>query len=379
MKITRIKSFAVTGPLTDLCFVKVETDDPTMFGWGEASLPTKCPAVAQAVRDMEGLLIGFDPLRTEFCWQRMYRHSYWRGGPILSSSISGIDIALWDIKGKVLDVPVCDLLGGAVRDHIRPYANLGLSSDPTELRRRARHAVGQGYRRVKFYPLTAVHPVEDAAAIDNVARCCAAVREEMGTEGSFCLDFHGRCSPGLAIQIERAVRDTQPMWIEEPVAPENLAGLQSCARSFVVPIAAGERWFTRWGFLPAMEQRLVSIVQPDVANAGGISELARIADMAETYGIAFAPHNPNGPVQSLASIHLSAAKAAFTILEHRHDQVAAMRRFSLDAPDVGADQTIVVPRRSGLGIELDEDQLSAMACQVAVLESFRDDGSIADW
>jgi galactonate dehydratase len=309
----------------------------------------------------------------------MYRHSYWRGGPILTASISGIDIALWDIKGKVLDAPICDLIGGAVRDHVRPYANLGLSTDPHELRSRARSAMSMGYPRVKFYPLTAVHPSEDPFAISNLVACCEAVRDELGPQGSFCLDFHGRCSPGVAIQMELAVRHTQPMWIEEPVAPENLAGLESCARAFSVPIAAGERWFTRWGFVHAMEERLVGIVQPDVANAGGISEVARIADMAETYGIGFAPHNPNGPVQALASLHLAAAKPAFTLLEHRHDQVVGMRELTADAIDVGPEGWLEIPTRKGLGVALNEEYLSARPCAVAVLQSFRDDGSVADW
>lgn len=379
MKITAVKAYAVAGPLTDLCFVKVETDEPGLYGWGEASLPMKSPAVAQAVRDMAALVTGMDPIAVERVWQRMYRHSYWRGGPILTSAISGIDQALWDIRGKYLNQPVCALLGGPVRDRVELYANLGLSSDPAELRRRATAAKALGYKVFKFYPLPAVAATESPTAVATVVACCEAVRDEIGSDQSYALDFHGRCSTALAVQMEAGVRHTQPMWIEEPTPPENPQALGRCAEKFVTPLAAGERLFTRWGFRELLENKLVDIIQPDVANAGGISEMMRIAAMAELYGVAFAPHNPNGPVQAMASLHLATAAPAFTVLEHRHDMAEGMAAFASNAPRLESDGYAAIPTGPGLGIDLDEGWLAAHPATPSLYESFRADGAVADW
>lgn len=379
VNIVAIKAFAVAGPLTDLCFVKVETDVEGLHGWGEASLPLKCPAVSQAVRDLAPLVIGMDAMAVERCWQRMYRHSYWRGGPILSSSISGIDQALWDIRGKRLDLPVCELLGGPVRDRVQLYANLGLSTDPLELKRRAEAALPLGFTVFKFYPLPAVSAIESPGAIDGVVASCEAVRGAIGPDRSFAIDLHGRCSTSFAVQLEAAIRHTKPMWIEEPTPPENKQALSRCAEKFQTPIAAGERNFTRWDFRELLEGKLVDIIQPDASNAGGISEMMRLAALAEMYGVAFAPHNPNGPVQAMASLHLGFAAPAFTILEHRHDVWESMSQFASASPVAGADGFAAQPVEPGLGVELDEGWLLTHPASPLVLESFRADGSVGDW
>ncbi len=378
MKITDIKAYAFAGPVSDLCFVKVETDEG-LHGWGEASLPMKCPAVARAVADIAPLVIGQDPIESEACWQSMYRHSYWRGGPILTSSISGIDTALWDIKGKVFGQPVYRLLGGAVRHKALAYANLGLSTDPEVFRTRAAAAMALGYQAFKFYPLPAVGAHETPATIERIVACCRAVRETIGPERQFALDFHGRCQAALAVRIEAAVRDTQPMWIEEPVQPENNASLQRCAEKFTTPIAVGERLFTRWGFKDLLAAQWVDIIQPDVSNAGGISEMMKIGALAEMHGVAMAPHNPNGPVQCLASLHLAFALPSFSILEHRHDVGDAFAKFASAYPAIGADGYFEPPTAPGLGIDLDEAYLAAHPGQAAAYDSYRADGSVGDW
>jgi galactonate dehydratase len=379
MKITRIKAWAVAGPLSDLCFAKVETDDD-LFGWGEGSLPGKCEGVAASVREMAHLITGMDARRIEHVWQRMVRHSYWKAGPILSSAVSAIDMALWDIRGKFYDAPVHELLGGAVRDRIWLYANLGLSSDPAELRRRAKDALTLGYNAVKFYPLPPVMTLEGPAAYRTVVACCEAVRDEIGPDGAFCLDFHGRCAPNVAVQMEAAVRHTRPLWIEEPTAPEDVGALQRCQEKFVTPLAVGERFNSRWQFREVFEKRLADVVQPDAANCYGISEMHRIAAMAETYGVAYAPHNPNGPVQAQASLHLAAAAQNFSILEHRHDLIDDMAKFASVSPRSTGDGWAAVPAGPGLGIELDETALEAMRLgDRCIPESFRADGSIGDW
>lgn len=380
MKITRLNVLTTYSPISDWTYVKVETDDPSVFGWGECSLPSKPNGVEGAVRDLEKLLVGADPLDTEWCWQRMYRHGYWRGGPIQTSALSGVDIALWDIKGKVLNLPVYKLIGGAVRKRIRLYANLGLADEPEEFRRRARHALGLGYKVVKLYPLPAVGPIEGRAALDHIVACCEAVRDEVGSDRDFALDFHGRLSPGLAVVVEAALRHTRPLWIEEPVAAEGVAQLARLAEKFVTPIAVGERLVTRWAFREVFERELAAIVQPDVANAGGISELVRIAAMAEMYGLAFAPHNPNGPVQSAASLHLAAALQPFAMLEHRHEHHDFMRGLiGASVPAVEADGCTSLPTGVGLGVAVDEAFAASHSEGSWIPESFRADGSIADW
>ena len=217
------------------------------------------------------------------------------------------------------------------------YANCGLSEDPDEFRRRVRHARSLGYRVVKFYPIPSVGPVEGPAVVRCVVACCEAVRDELGEEADFALDFHGRLSAGLAVAMEAAVRHTHPLWIEEPVLPETPKALGRLAEKFVIPIALGERLFTRFAFREILEGELASIIQPDVANAGGITEMIKIAALAETYGVGFAPHNPNGPVQSLASMHLAAALQPFAMLEHRHEHHDFMEKLASCVPKVEAD------------------------------------------
>ncbi|HEY8358396.1 MAG TPA: galactonate dehydratase [Ramlibacter sp.] len=380
MKILSVTPFAIQGPVSDLCFVKLQTD-AGVFGWGEGSLPGKASAVAAAISELGVLVAGMDALQIERVWQRMVRHSYWKAGPILSSAVSAIDMALWDAKGKFYGTSVHDLLGGAVRNRIWLYANIGLCQDPGELRERTQVATEMGYTAVKFYPLPAVMTLEGPQAYRAVAACCEAVRDEIGPDGSFCLDFHGRCSPAVAVQMEAAVRHTQPLWIEEPTAPEDVGALQRVQQKFQIPVATGERYSSRWQFREIFERRLADVVQPDASNCYGISEMHRIGAMAETYGIAFAPHNPNGPVQAMASLHLSAAAQNFAILEHRHDVIDAFGAFASVSPKSSGDGWAAIPVGPGLGIELDEQALLAMPFQPGrwVAESFRVDGSIGDW
>lgn len=379
MKITAIHTFTAWSPFTDWSFVKVETDDPAIFGWGECSLPSKPQGVAGALRDLEPLIRGADPLDREWCWQRMYRHSYWRGGPILTSSISAIDMALWDIAGRVQNTPVYKLLGGAVRQRIKLYANIGLSTSPEVLQERARHAVGLGYRIVKFYPLPPLAGIEGPAVIEQVVRCCEAVRDEIGSDRDFALDFHGKTSASAAIAIEAAVRHTHPLWIEEPVLPETPNALQRCAEKFIVPIALGERLFTRWAFRPLLEQELISVMQPDVANAGGISEMMRMASLAELYGVTFNPHSPNSPLQAMASMHIAANSQAFGMLEHRHEHHDYMTRLCSFVPTVDADGCTSLPQGPGLGTTINEAFFANQEPRRFIPEEWRADGSIAEW
>jgi len=379
MKITALKPFGCQGSHSDWTFVKVETDEPGLYGWGECTLPGKTHGVQGAIRDLEKLILGADPLNSEWCWQRMYRHSYWRGGPIQTSALSGIDTALWDIRGKAWGQPLYRLLGGAVRDRVKLYANIGLSTSPEELRERAEVAIAMGYRGVKAYPLPAVGPVEGPAAIRQVVACCEALRDVLGGERDFALDFHGRCTASIAVEMEAAVRHTRPLWIEEPVPAEQTESLRRVAEKTVIPLAAGERLFTRWAFRQLLEEELVGIIQPDASNAGGVSEMMKIASMAECFGVGFFPHSPNGPLQALASLHLSLCAPTAQWQEHRHDALEFTRRACAAAPVVDADGYCRVSDAPGLGAEIDEDFLRAHPPGDWIPESFRPDGSIGDW
>jgi galactonate dehydratase len=380
MKISRIKAYSIASPVTDWTYVKVETDQPGLFGWGECSLPGKPRGVLGAIADLQKLVVGADPADIEWIWQRMYRHSYWRGGPILTTSISGIDTALWDIRGKLLDQPVYKLLGGAVRKRIKLYANLGLSTSPDEFRKRARHAMEFGYRAFKVYPLPEVGKIEGPKTIETIVACCEAVRDEIGKERDFAIDCHGRASAALATQIEHAVRHTWPIWIEEPVAAESIEALRRCAEKCATPLAVGERLFTRWAFRQLLEEELVSIIQPDVSNAGGISEMMKLASLAELYGVAFNPHNPNGPLQSQTSLHLAAATSAFEMLEHRHEHHDFMRKLCSTFPTVDAsDGCAALPTGPGLGVDVDEHFLASNPATDWTPEAFRPDGTPSDW
>ncbi|CAM5762194.1 galactonate dehydratase [Labrys miyagiensis] len=379
MKIARITPFLCYSPISDLVFVKVETDEPGLFGWGECSLPSKPHGVVGAVRDLEKLVLGEDPERIEWIWQRMYRHAYWRGGPIQTSALSGIDMALWDIRGKIHARSVGMLLGGPVRDRVKAYANLGLSTSPQEFRDRVEIALAMGFKAVKIYPLPNVAPTEGRAAIRQIVACCEAVRDALGDDLDFAIDMHGKPSASLAIAIEAAVRHTSPLWIEEPVPAEANESLERLAQHSATPIAVGERLFTRWPFRAILENEWAGIIQPDVANAGGISELVRIASLAEMYGVTFAPHNPNGPVQAAASLALSAYAQNFAMLETRHTNLEWTARLCSYVPRVDRDGYLALPEGPGLGVEIDEAFLRSQDKGQWIPEAFRADGSIADW
>ena len=379
MMITAIKPYAIATPVTDWALVKVETDEPGLFGWGECSLPGKPNGVVGAVRDLEKLVVGQDPLNSEFLWQRMYRHGYWRGGPIQTSAMSGVDVALWDIRGKAWRQPLHKLLGGAVRTKVKLYANIGLSCDADEFRRRAEVALSMGYRAVKIYPLPAVGSIEGPAVVRQVAGCCEAIRDVIGKDRDFAVDLHGRCSAALAAQIESAVRDTGPLWLEEPVPAEQPHSLRRLAEKVMLPLAGGERLFTRWGFKQVLDEQLLDVIQPDVSNAGGVTEMAKLATLAELHGVAFSPHNPNGPVQSLVSLQLAAHAPTGQWLEHRHEHHAFMKRITPTFPVVGPDGYCELPDRPGVGADVDEEFLKSSPAKDWTPEVFREDGSPGDW
>lgn len=371
MKITRLETMFVKPRWV---FLKVHTDEG-LVGWGEPIVEGWSRTVAACVGEMGRYLIGQDPRRIEHHWQTLYRGGFYRGGPVLVSALSGIEQALWDILGKSLGVAVHQLLGGAVRERIRVYSHVGGES-PGAIAERGRAVVARGFRALKMCPFGAARVLEGPAFVEAAVARVAALREAVGKEVDIGLDFHGRVGPALAVQLARALEPLNPMFIEEPCLPENVDAMVQVARSTRVPIATGERLFTRWGFREVLEKQAAAILQPDLSHAGGILEVRKIAAMAEAYYAAIAPHCPLGPVSLAACLQVDACTPNFLCQE----QVSLGEGY-LKAPFALDGGYIPVPSGPGLGIEVDE---AAVAGQLydGSWEPPRlghEDGSVADW
>jgi galactonate dehydratase len=361
----RITSLQVHHLAPRFSVLVVRTDDDALFGLGEAVLEGKARVVEAAIRDFEPLLIGRDPRLIERLWIDMFRTTFYPSGSILASAISAVDQALWDINGKALGVPVHALLGGRVRDRVRMYrhVNVGdLSANEVargddhinDLVAEAKVAVAEGFTMVKTALPGPARGLESAAFVDFQTRRFAALREAVGPEVDIAIDFHGRVGPGLAKVLIAALAPYSPLFIEEPCLPENVDAMVDIARSTPVPIATGERLFTRWGFREVLEKGAATVLQPDLAHCGGISEGRKIAAMGETYYAQLAPHNPLGPVNLAASIQLALTVPSFLCQEQLH-----LGHGILTQPFAVVDGYVEAPTAPGLGIELDPDALAS--------------------
>ena len=345
-------------------FLVLRTDDG-LYGLGEAALEGRDRVVEAAVHELEYLLLGQDAARIEYLWHLMYRATFYPAGAIMASAISAIDQALWDLMGKRLDVPVHVLLGGAVRDRARVYKHVNTDdhsptrpeeaeADVVELAGLARSAVAEGFTVVKTALPGPARYVESKAFIDRQVARFAALREAIGDEVDFAVDFHGRVRPALAIQLINEIEPLRPLFVEEPCLPEDVGAMSEVARHVNVPLAAGERLFTRWGFQRLIESRAVSIVQPDLSHCGGISEARKIAALSETYSLGFAPHNPLGPVNLAASLHLS-----FTIESFVAQEQLTLGEGLITEPFTVDRGYVDLPSRPGLGVELDFEAIES--------------------
>ena len=372
MKITKLELFHV---LPRFSFLKMSTDEG-IIGWGEAIVEGRSRTVEMAVKELEPHLIGQDPRRIEHHWQAMYRGTFYRGGPILTSAISGIEQAMWDILGKSLNVPVYQLLGGAVRHRIRMYRGIG-GGTVQEAHANARKLRENGFTMMKTGIEAMAHVLETPKWISQQVERIEAIRDAIGDGCDFGIDFHGRISPALAIRLIKELERFEPLFIEEPCLPENADTLATIARSTTLPIATGERLFTKWAFREVLEKQAAAIVQPDLAHCGGILEGKKIAAMAEVYYAGFAPHNPLGPINLAASVQLSANVPNFLAQEH-----ATLGEGYLKKPFVIKDGYLEVPTAPGLGIEVDEDAIREMRYDGdwdTPRWFHEDDGSVADW
>lgn len=367
VRITKLETFLVKPRWL---FLKVHTD-VGVVGLGEPILEGRALTCQMAVKEIEPYLVGKDPRRVAHHWQAIYRHAFYRGGPILTSALSGIDQALWDIKGKLLGVPVYELLGGPTRTRVKVYAH---ARTPEEIREK----IKQGFRAFKTGPAKRRPSkyIETPAEIAYAAEKFAELREAAGPDIDIAIDFHGAISPATAKLLIKALEPYQPMFVEEPINCQNHDIMAEIARSTHLPIATGERVFTKWGFREVLEKRAATVLQPDLCHAGGITECRIIAGMAEAYYAAIAPHNPLGPISLAAGIQLAASIPNFLCQE----QVTLGEGY-LKRPFVVKDGYVDIPTEPGLGIELDEE---AMADKIG--HDWRnpetydpDDGSVVDW
>ncbi|WP_449582155.1 galactonate dehydratase [Promicromonospora kroppenstedtii] len=366
-------------------FLKIETDEG-IVGWGEPVLEGRAASVAAAVEELSDYLIGKDPRRIEEHWTVLYRSGFYRGGGIHMSALAGIDQALWDIKGKALGVPVHDLLGGRLRDRIKVYSWIG-GDRPAETAAQAKDAVERGFTAVKMNGPEELQYVDSRDKVEKVVANVAAVRDAVGPNIGIGVDFHGRVHRPMARVLLDALAPYHLMFVEEPVLSEHVDGIADVLRNSTTPIALGERLYSRWDFKNVITTGVVDIIQPDLSHAGGITEVRKIAAMAEAYDIAVAPHCPLGPIALAACLQLDAVAYNAVIQEQslgiHYNTGNDLLDYIVD-PGVFAyeDGSVAIPQGPGLGIEVDEDYVRERA-----VEGHRwrnpvwrhDDGSFAEW
>ena len=384
-----VEAIVVNAELRNWVFVKVTTSEPELVGWGEATLEWQTQGVVGAIRDLEPLVLGEDPLRTEHLWQAMYRHHFFRAGIVTMSALSGIDQALHDIAGKQRGVPTYELLGGAVRDHVRFYDHLGggdsdavygvSAAEPEQFGELAGRSVADGFDALKILAVPPTRMLDGQAAIRLAAQRLAAVREAVGPDVDVMVDLHGRSTPAMAIQYGLAMAPSSPWFLEEPCPPENPEALAEVARALPIPIATGERLGTRFEFRRVLELRACAVVQPDVCHCGGLTELRKIASMADAYFVTVAPHNPLGPVATMANLHFAFATPNFLIQEVMRSDVP-WRDDVVDNPVEIVDGRALPPTRPGLGIAVDEKEARRHPYRPErEMRPYHPDGAIADW
>ncbi|MES4903551.1 MULTISPECIES: galactonate dehydratase [unclassified Streptomyces] len=381
MKITGYELFLVEPRWL---FLRIDTDEG-IAGWGEPIVEGKARTVAQCVEEMFDYLIGQDPTRIEEHWQVLAKSGFYRGGPVLNSALAGIDQALWDIAGKALGVPVHQLLGGHVRDRVRIYGWVG-GETLQELAESAAEQVAKGLTAVKMNPCGQLEPLDTPATINAMVARVAAVREAVGPECDVALDFHGRFSGAMSRRVLPLLEPLLPMFVEEPVLPEFTQDLGAVVRSTSIPIATGERLYSRWDFRSVLSDG-IAVAQPDISHAGGISETRRIAAMAEAHDVLVAPHCPLGPIALAASLQLDLAVPNFLIQEQAlgigYGDSSGLLDYLLD-PSPFTAEAGHIPRLTapGLGITIDEDAVRTAAERG---HSWRNpvwrnaDGSLAAW
>lgn len=392
MKIRAVETHVCHARMRNWIFVKVVTDEPGLHGWGEATLEWHTRSVVGAIEDLAPLLVGEDPTRIEHLWQVMYRQHFWRGnGVVRGTAISGIDLALWDILGKVHGVPCHRLWGGRVRDHIRLYCHLGggrmedfygtRPADAGRFAELAQAAVEDGFTAMKSMAVPETLPLEGLRPIRYAEACVAAMREAVGDDVDLMVDCHARPSPRMGARFAAALEPYGLYFLEEPCAPELADDMAAIQRSVTTAIATGERLVGTHAFRTLLERGSCSVLQPDITHCGGLTQARRIAAMADAYDVALAPHNPQGPVSTAASLQFGFATPSYIICESVHADVPWRDDVARVDIDVQRDGRLVRPTEApGLGVEIDEAEVARHPFeQEAPMRSFHADGSVADW
>jgi len=382
MKIARAETFHAAPRWL---FLRLETDDGVV-GWGEPIIEGRAATVEAAVQELCEYLIGKDPSRINDLWQVMYRGGFYRGGPILMSAIAGIDQALWDIKGKALGVPVYELLGGLVRDRMKAYSWVG-GDRPSDVIADIRRLREGGFDTFKMNGTEEMAILDSAKAVDAAVARIAEIREAFGNDIEFGIDFHGRVAAPMAKVLLRALEPYRPLFVEEPVLAEQAEYYPRLAESTSIPLAAGERMYSRFDFKYVFERGGISIVQPDLSHAGGITECMKIASMAEAYDVALAPHCPLGPVALAACLHVDFVSHNAVLQEQsmgiHYNKGGELLDYVVNRDDFRIVDGYIAPLPlPGLGVVVDEER---------VIEASRNapdwrnplwrhaDGSIAEW
>lgn len=359
MKITDVRALTMDAFRTNWTFIKVETDEG-LYGWGEASLGTREKALEGCVEDLKRLVLGRNPIDIEKMLFEVYRDSYWKGGAVFLSALSGIEIALWDIAGKHYNTPVCNLLGGRVRERVPMYANAWFTGarTPQDFAANAKRTVAMGIKALKWDPFGKAHMTLSLEEMNQAVACVGAVREAVGPHVELLIECHGRFNPYTAIEASRQLAQFRPMLMEEPVPPDNLDSLARVHARSHVPIAAGERIYSKYMFREALYKNALDIAQPDIFHTGGILESKKIAAMCEADHIPVSFHNPSGPVSNAAILQLAACVPNFLI----HEIMITDGSFRFDITDeevVFEKGDILIPSKPGLGIEVNEDAVNS--------------------
>jgi galactonate dehydratase len=362
MKITDLRVFWTEGVHSNWIFVKLYTDSG-LTGVGEASLERFDGVVVRALESLKDFLVGKDPFQSEYIWNAIYKSTFWHGGIIILTALGAVEQALMDIKGKALGVPVYELLGGKLRDRVRAYANawafqevvteLKAEDTPESMAKNALKMVDKGFTAMKWDPFRSGGQVIPKSEEEFAVACVKAVREAVGPSVDLLIECHGRFNMHSAIRMAQKLEPFDPFFYEEPIPPDNIDAMAELQRAIRLPIATGERLFTRWDFRMLLEKQAARIIQPDICHAGGILEVKKIAAMAETYYVAVQPHNSIGPICTLASLHLDASIPNFIFQEFFYPYLELYNEM-LTEPIKCENGYLEIPTGPGLGSDINE-------------------------
>lgn len=358
MKVTAIKTFVCHAYRTNWVFVKVMTDSG-LYGVGEATLEYREPTVVQAIMELERYLVGKDPHNIEAFWHDTCRDAYWRGGVVLMSALAGVEMALWDIKGKDLGVPVYKLLGGKVRDNVKCYANgwFAGAKTPEEFAEKAKIAVENGFSGLKWDPFGKAYLNIDPKSLNDALDCVAAVKDAVGDKVHLIIEGHGRFNVPTAVRIGNALEKFGILWFEEPIPPDDKKGIAWVRSKIATPVSGGERLYSRFEYADYLRMECADFWQPDVSHAGGIMEVRKIASMAEAHYIPVCPHNPSGPVANAATLQLAACTPNFYLLETMSSDIPWRADVSTERVKF-ENSEMFIPDLPGLGIDINEEEIA---------------------